>query len=114
MKESVVSKLSAAMVLFFTLAGQTVFAQFSPESPVGVSAGLVRLFGNVSGFAAKADVRVLDAAKRESLRAPIGFALLDGKLRLEVDMAQMKGMVPPQLVPALKHADLDRVVRTVS
>ncbi len=105
MNRSAVSKLFAGIVsLLWAVAAPGQFA----DSPV--SAGVVKLFGGVN-FVAKADVQVLDTNRQETLRTPLGFACLDGKMRVEIDMTRMTGKaVPPATVTAFKQIGLDRVV----
>jgi len=113
MKESAVTKFVILAVLSFSFAGSRTLGQFSSDSPVGVSAGLAKLFGSVNSCTARAEVQVLDAGNRESLRAPFGFALLEGNMRMDIDMGQMKGGVPVGLIPGLKKFGLDRVASIV-
>jgi hypothetical protein len=73
------------------------YAQIAgPGSPGGVSAALIRLFGETNSFTAKADVRVLDHTQKEIMTMPMDFAVLDNKMRIEADMMQMKSSVMPQ------------------
>ncbi len=114
MKESVVTKLVLVVVFFcFSFTAPPSFGQFSGGSPAGVSAGLVKLFGDINGCVAKAEVRVLDAGKRETQRVPFSFALLDGKMRMDFDMAQIKSGIPASSIPTLKQAGLDHVASVV-
>jgi hypothetical protein len=86
------------------------FAQFSPDSPVGVSAGFVKLFGSITAFTARTDVQVFNTNRVEVLRTPMNFALLAGKIRMDFDMAQMQGQaVQPVVVKALQQAGLDKI-----
>ena len=42
---------------------------------------------------------------------PMEFALLDGKVRLEIDMTQMQAKdLPPNTLAALKQAGMDRII----
>jgi hypothetical protein len=109
MKKSLVLRIAVSVFLLFliTPAG---FAQFSADSPVGVSAGFVKLFGTINAFSARADVQVQDTNRMEVLRTPMNFALLTGKIRMDFDMSQMQGQaVQPVVVKALKNAGLDKV-----
>src|SRR5436190_15951789 len=69
-------------------------------SPAGVSAALIRLFGETNSFTAKADVRVLVTAPqlpdKEVMSMPMDFVILENKMRIEADMMQMKSSVMPQ------------------
>jgi hypothetical protein len=88
-------------------------AQFL-DSSVGLGAGLVKVFEPVRAFSARADVQVLDTNRQEVLRTPMNFALLDGKVRMDFDMTQMKGKsVQPSLVSSMKQINLNRVASVV-
>lgn len=77
----------------------------------GVSTAMLKLFGSSTAFTARADVQVVDASKVEHLRTPMLFAALDGRLRVEIDMGQMRGKdLPPTAVASLKQLGMDRVV----
>jgi hypothetical protein len=110
MKKPVRSKFFVGLVLLLSAAASSR-AQFSADSPFGVSAGLAKLFGSVAGFSAKAQVQVLDTNRQETLRTPMGFAFVEGRMRLELDMSLMQGRaVPPAQIAALKQARLERLV----
>ncbi|MBC8097636.1 MAG: hypothetical protein H7Y43_17685, partial [Akkermansiaceae bacterium] len=106
--------LSATFSVFlFLLAAPSARAQFL-DSSVGVSAGLVKLFGTVTGFSARTDVQVLDTNRQETLRTPMNFALLDGKVRMDFEMTQMRGKaVQPAVVNGMKQLNLDRVASII-
>ena len=109
MKKLLVLRVAVFVSLLF-LNKPIVFAQFSPDSPVGVSAGFVKLFGSITAFSARADVHVIDTNRVEVLRTPMNFGLLAGKIRMDFDMAQMQGQaVQPIVVKALKNAGLDKI-----
>jgi hypothetical protein len=109
------SKLSfrrACISALLFLSGFAAFAQLpgSDGSP-GVSTVMLKLFGNVTNFTARADVQVIDKANTEQLRTPMLFARLDSKLRVEIDMTQMRGKeLAAASVAGLKQLGLDRVV----
>jgi hypothetical protein len=101
-------------IVFLLWAGSTTFAQFSSDSPGVVSASLARLFGSTTAFTARADVQMLDTNRQESLRMPMGFAFLDRKMRLEIDVTQMKGrVVTPLAIAAYKKTGLDRMASVI-
>jgi len=84
------------------------------DSPAGVNALLTRLFGDNTAFSAKADVRVIDKTQKESMAMPMNFAFLDGKVRVEVDMTQMKGnAVPPGAAESMKQMGMDRIASVI-
>jgi hypothetical protein len=101
---------TVALALFLLTAASSSRAQFSLDSSLGIGVGFTRLFGDTSAFNASADIQVLDAAKREFLRTPMRFAFHSGKMRLDVDLAEMKGPgVTPVLVNSYKQAGLNRL-----
>lgn len=56
----------------------------------GINSAFVKLFGTATAFEASASVRVLDSSGKETMTMPMEFAALDHKLRVRIDMNQMK------------------------
>lgn len=92
------------------LSGAACFAQLPGANGSGLSAAMVKLFGDVTTFTARADVQVLDASQAERVRTPMTFAAADGKLRVEIDMTRMHGHDLGPVVDSLKQLGMDRVV----
>jgi hypothetical protein len=85
-------------------------AQMAMGSPPGWNAAMTRLFGDIHAFTAKAELRVLDKTGKESIRVPINFALLDRRVRMDIEMTQMKGpQAPPEQIASLKQLAMDRL-----
>jgi hypothetical protein len=105
------ARLSVTLSLA-VVAGSATFAQApSGGSPTSINTAFVKLFGTVGAFTAKAEAQVFDRSQKETVRMPMDFALLDGKVRLEIDMAQMQAKdLPPNTLAALKQAGMDRVI----
>jgi hypothetical protein len=81
----------------------------------GVSATMIRLFGDIAGFSAKAEVQLLDSAQKEILSMPLDFALLDKKIRVEVDMSKMKSQdLSPQNLEWFKERGMIDVVSVIA
>jgi hypothetical protein len=97
------------------LAGATVsFAQVPGGSPGGFNAGLTKLFGDVTAFSAKAEARVLDEKEKEIMVAPMDFALLDKKVRIQIDMTQAKSPdLTPETIGILKQQGLAIMISIV-
>src|ERR1044071_4948538 len=86
------SRASLAVISLLLLTAFAAFAQLpGGDGSPGVSTAMLKLFGNVTAFTARAAVQVSDSSKVEQLRTPMIFAALDGKLRVEIDMAQIHG-----------------------
>jgi hypothetical protein len=80
----------------------------------GINGALLKLFGATTGFSAKAEVRMLDDAGKETLGMEMDFAVLEGKVRAELDMSQVKSAeVKTEDLARLKQLGLDRVVTIV-
>jgi hypothetical protein len=108
-------KHSLAAAAAMMLAGSIGFAQpqMSAGGP-GWSAAMTKLFGDVKAFSAKADMRVLDSAEKESMSMAMTFALLDGMVRMEIDLAQMKSAsMPPGAAASLKQMGMDRLTTII-
>ena len=85
-----------------------------PASPAGISAGLTKLFKEFGGFTAKAEVQALDDAKKEIANVPMDFALLDNKIRVGIDMTQIKSStMAPTEADQLKQMGLSHVISII-
>jgi hypothetical protein len=101
--------LIALWLVVFT--GSSALAQLPiSEGAFGMSVAMLKLFGSVTAFTANARVRVSDASGKESLRAPMTFDVRDGRLRMDLDMAQIQsGLVPAGAVAGLQQFGLSRL-----
>jgi len=80
----------------------------------GLNAALLRLFGEHKAFTARLRVRMTDGQGKETLDAPMQFALLDGKMRGELDITKMKSQDLPALAAtAAKSVGMEKVVTLV-
>jgi hypothetical protein len=103
-------RLLIALPVFLS-AGHPAFAQVPGTGvPTGVNAAFAKLFGAVNAFTAKLDTRMIDPYHAEIVRMPMDFAVLDTKVRLEINLAQLQS---PEFSPAklasLKQAGMDRM-----
>jgi hypothetical protein len=104
--------LSVATLVAWVAACGSAVAQIEvPGSTAGVNAALTQLFGDVGAFSAKANVQVLGKDQKEKLTTPMDFALLDNKLRVEVDTTLIRGPdMPAGAAASMKQFGLDHVV----
>jgi len=103
--------LTVLPAIVLAAAAGIVRAQMPAAGPPGWNAALTRLFGDIKAFTARAEMRAWDKAGRELASVPMGFALLDDKVRLEVDMTQMKSaQFSPGMGAQLKQMGMDRTV----
>jgi hypothetical protein len=103
-------QLSVALCLVL-LSGSAAVAQApSTGTPTAINAAFVKLFGDVGAFTAKVEAQVLDQFQKETMRMPMDFAVLDGKVRIEINLAQAQGKdLPPSTLAGLKQVGMDRI-----
>jgi hypothetical protein len=86
-------------------------AQAPGLGETGMNAAMVKLFGGNTSFTARAEFHVLDAHQKEIDFMPVTYAMLDGNLRMDVDMNQVKSAdVPAAALAALKQMGMDQTV----
>jgi hypothetical protein len=72
---------------------------------------LARVLADVPAFGALADVRMISASSQESMAMPMEFKFLDGRMRSEINMAQVQSpMLKQDMVVSLREIGMDRVV----
>src|SRR5688572_19702450 len=98
-------------IAFAALAVQAQLPQ--PQMP-GLDAAMAKLFGNNNAFTATATARLLDEKQNETMSMPMTYALLDGKIRSEIDMTQVKSReMSAEAGAALKQMGVDKMVSIV-
>lgn len=94
----------AAAVLAFT--SVSAWAQM-PSAP---NSSMMKLFGGNTAFSTKIDVQVLDGTRAQILRMPMDFSALDGKMRVDTDLGQLKSkLMPPAAIAKFQQLGLDRI-----
>jgi hypothetical protein len=108
---SLQARLLAALPIVL-LVGRPALAQVpATGAPTSINAAFVKLFGAASSFTAKVETQVFDPYQRETVRAPMEFTALEGKVRLDINVAQMQSKdLPESTVAGLKQAGMDRVI----
>ena len=103
-----------AAVLFTVLSALSALAQIpGAGSPSGVNASLAKLFSDFPGFTAKAELQVLDKARKEWLRTPMNFAVLGNQLRADLDLTKAKNEEVAASAATLKQMGMAEVVSIV-
>jgi hypothetical protein len=106
---------SALAAILAAAAAGIVHAQMPAAGPPGWNAAMTRLFGEVKAFSAKAEMRALDKSGQPAIQLPMNFALLDNKVRMDMDMTLLKGpQTRPDQVALLKQLGMDRVACIVA
>src|ERR1051326_3922388 len=100
--------------LIFCFFLQTAQAQMPGLAQPGLNSSLIKLFGKINAFSSKTQVRMLDKTQKETMSMTMDFAFLDGKIRLDVDLNQIKSTdIPQQMLGSLKQIGMDKMVSIV-
>ena len=96
------------------LSAHAALAQGPQGQMPGLDTAMARLFGNNNAFTATATARLVDEKQNETMSMPMNYALLDGKIRSEIDMAQVKSKdMPAETGATLKQMGMDKMVSIV-
>jgi hypothetical protein len=97
------------------LVAVSVQAQFgSPTGQSGLNAAMLKLFGDIKQCSSQAEVRMLNKSGAETMTMPVGFSLLEGKMRVELDMTRVKSKeLPPEAAASFKQMGLDKMISIV-
>jgi hypothetical protein len=86
----------------------------NPGQAAGLNAAMTKLFGDVTAFSSKATVRMLDKNQKETMLMPIGFSLLEGKIRAEIDLTQIKSKdLQPEAMAMFKQMGMDKMTTII-
>ncbi len=109
MKKFALQARLVAAFLMILLAGAPALAQMpTAGSGTGINAAFVKLIGSVGPFTAKVETRVLDRSQNQLVRMPVGFAFLDGKVRLDIDLSQAESKdFTASILAKLKQSGMD-------
>lgn len=99
--------LTASFLAVLT-AASTCFAQFSSKGP-GMDPRLTRYFGDHKSFSTKVEMEAQEASKG-SASMVMNLLMLEGKMRMEMDMAQVKSaQMPANAAAQMKQMGMDKV-----
>jgi hypothetical protein len=100
--------LAAAVVGVATTAmGQGMMGR-GPRDP---GEQLAKLFGRNKAFSADATVSIKDPSGKEMPAMEFSYAMLDGKVRTDMDMAKIHGSgMTPQAITQMRSMGMDRIV----
>ncbi len=77
----------------------------------GMYAAMISLFGDNTAFSSRAEFQVLDRDQKETDDMPLSYAFSNGKMRMEVDLGQLRGAeVPAQFLATLKQFGMDQTI----
>jgi len=106
-----------ALALLLILAPQRTAAQ-SPLGGLsqlpGMRASLAKLFGEFTAFTARANVRMQDKAGKDTMSMVMDVAMLDGRMRTEINLANLKSeMMPATVMASMKQLGMDTMVSII-
>ena len=106
-------KVALALPLLFCLGTQAQMP--GAAGPSGMDLAMLKLFGDITNFTAKAQVKILDESQQEVISMPMDFAMRDSNVRMDMDLTQAKGnSMPPGAADTLKQmgmAQLSSITR---
>lgn len=102
------------MAALLALVGQTAVAQMPRPTPGYLNAAMTKLFGDTKAFSSKAEVRMKNKAGEETMTMTMNFAFLDGKVRSEIDLGQIRSKdMPADAGAMMKQMGMDKMVTIV-
>ncbi|MDB6054636.1 MAG: hypothetical protein JWN25_2159 [Verrucomicrobiales bacterium] len=112
MKHGMLTKVTILAALLISMV--TVSAQMPGEQAMkSMSFILPKLVGSNTNFTSTTSVQVLEGGL-ETMALTMNFALSDGKIKTDLDMANMKSSsLPPEIAVQLKSTGMDKLVSIV-
>src|SRR5437773_1540004 len=106
---------ASGLIVFLCVLSPSARGQFATITPdPGLSAAMLKLFGSNTAFTSEADVRMLDTSRAETMRLPMSMAMLDGKIRIEVDLSKVNSKdLSTEVAASLKQIGMDKMVSIV-
>jgi hypothetical protein len=102
------------LALLLLSAPPCLLAQFPGGAQTGLNAALLKLFGEVLSFTSKAEIRLQEKGAKEPVVMLVDFSMLDGNVRMDLDMSALKSSeLPPAALAQFKAAGLDKVVTVI-
>ena len=99
------------MVVVLMVFAVNARGQGAMGSPAGLNAMFMKIFEDVEGFSAKADVQVLGGDGKERVTMPMQFTALGEMIRLDINMEELKSKeLPASAMASLKTIGMHKVV----
>jgi hypothetical protein len=109
---AIISRLSAVCLVALLCNSHPAFAQIPGGNggSAGMNAAMVRLFGSNTNFIARAEARVVDKNQQETTSMLMGFEMLAGKIRVDINMADVKSKeMSPEFAATMKQMGMDQM-----
>src|SRR5688572_2402836 len=89
-------------------------AQVPGGSQSTLNAAMLKLFGDITSFTSKAEVRLTEKGGKDPMTMAVEFSMLDGKARMDLDMSTLKSkQLPAETLTMFKAAGLDKLATIV-
>jgi hypothetical protein len=105
------STVGIALLTFLLSGAETAVAQMPGLSggAGGMNNAMVALFGSNTAFSARAEILVVGRNQRQTEDMPFTYAFSNGKMRMDIDLAQFKSTdVPVQFLSTMKQFGMDQ------
>jgi hypothetical protein len=113
MRRSTAFRFGLVLCSLAAISPEAITAQAPQGQVPGLNAAMVKFFGNNNAFTATVTTTILDAQGKESITMPMSYALLEGRIRSEVDMTQVKSKELEGRAASLRQMGMDRTVSIV-
>ena len=91
-----------------------VNAQLPGGNQGGLNVAMMKLFDDIGGFTSKAEIRLQEKGSPDVTTMTVGFAMRDGRVRMDLDMSTVKSkQLPPETLAAFKVAGLETLATIV-
>src|SRR5262245_5926958 len=102
------------LVVLLMVASPRLLAQFPGGGQTGLNAALLKMFGDNLSFSSKAALRLQEKGGKDPVAMFVDFSMLDGNVRMDLDMSTLKSSeLPPAALAQFKAAGLDKVVTII-
>jgi hypothetical protein len=113
----IMKRISLTAVLIaavFAGAGSGMAQMMNPGQAAGLNAAMLKLFGDLTAFSSKATLRMLDKSQMQTMLMPMDFALSDGKVRMDIDLNQLKSAeMQAEALTMLKQMGMDKMTTII-
>ena len=113
LSKQIIRRLAAPACLAALMLGTVAAWSQMPggdKSTTGMTSAMIKFFGANTNFIAKADLRVLDKNQQETTSMPIGLQLLGNRMRMDVDMTEVKSKdISPEFAATMKSMGMDQM-----
>ena len=95
----------------FLLSSASLCHAQMPGASSGFNAAMFKLFGKHDNFSVDAELQILEGTQKAGLTMTFTMAVMEGKMRADVDMANISGpLMSPEVKTQMKSLGMDKVI----